>query len=208
MLSALRPPEQSSAPRYTSSSASAAHSRAPADPSELPPDRLHVEMEISPDSQVLLYGPMLRALLAIKVCGTAQPGTSPSAELLPELVLLFFPQENYFGEDDMYTDFEEAVSSPVLSTATSSGLGWMDDGEQKDGSDAHPLDLRPWDITVLINLYKVHGRLPVVSNVPVRLCTKFCSDFCNMNAIRRSILPALQQRRSRRPVWLPGAALL
>lgn len=77
-----------------------------------------------------------------------------------------FPQENYFGEDDMYTDFEEAVSSPVLSTATSSGLGWsplgMEDSEQKDKSNIHPLDLRPWDITVLINLYKVHGRLPMV----------------------------------------------
>lgn len=66
----------------------------------------------------------------------------------------------------MYTDFEEAVSSPVLSTSTSSGLGWsplgVEDSEQKDGSDLHPLDLRPWDITVLINLYKVHGRLPMV----------------------------------------------
>lgn len=78
------------------------------------------------------------------------------------------PQENYFGEDDMYTDFEEAVSSPVLSTSTS-GLGWsplgMEDSEQKESSDIHPLDLRPWDITVLINLYKVHGRLPVVGFV-------------------------------------------
>nr|XP_020464363.1 uncharacterized protein KIAA1109 homolog isoform X3 [Monopterus albus] len=144
MLSALRPPEHTSVPhnvppRYTSTSASAAHNRLPADPSELPPDRLHVEMEISPDSQIILYGPLLRALISIK--------------------------ENYFGEDDMYTDFEEAVSSPVLSTSTSSGLGWsslgMEDSEQKEASDIHPLDLRPWDITVLINLYKVHGRLPV-----------------------------------------------
>lgn len=65
----------------------------------------------------------------------------------------------------MYTDFEEAVSSPVMSMSTSSGLGWsplgMEDSEQKESS-IHPLDLRPWDITVLINLYKVHGRLPVV----------------------------------------------
>ncbi|KAM7376688.1 hypothetical protein PAMP_006401 [Pampus punctatissimus] len=142
MLSALRPPEHSSVshnapPRYTSTSAT--HSRVPTDPSELPPDRLHVEMEMSPDSQIILYGPMLRALISIK--------------------------ENYFGEDDMYTDFEEAVSSPVLSTSTSSGLGWsplgMEDSEQKGTSDIHPLDLRPWDITVLINLYKVHGRLPM-----------------------------------------------
>nr|XP_033498960.1 transmembrane protein KIAA1109 homolog [Epinephelus lanceolatus] len=144
MLSALRPPEHApvhhnAPPRYTSTSASAAHSRVPTDPSELPPDRLHVEMEMSPDSQILLYGPLLRALISIK--------------------------ENYFGEDDMYTDFEEAVSSPVLSTSTSSGLGWsplgMEDSEQKEGSNIHPLDLRPWDITVLINLYKVHGRLPM-----------------------------------------------
>uniref|UniRef100_A0A3P8TGX1 KIAA1109 n=1 Tax=Amphiprion percula TaxID=161767 RepID=A0A3P8TGX1_AMPPE len=144
MLSALRPPEHTSVPhnappRYTSTSASAAHSRAPTDPSELPPDRLHVEMEMSPDSQIMLYGPLLRALISIK--------------------------ENYFGEDDMYTDFEEAVSSPVLSTSTSSGLGWsplgMEDSEHKDTSNIHPLDLRPWDITVLINLYKVHGRLPM-----------------------------------------------
>lgn len=80
--------------------------------------------------------------------------------------MVVLPQENYFGEDDMYTDFEEAVTSPVLSTSTSSGLGWsplvMDGSEQKDNSNIHPLDLRPWDITVLINLYKVHGRLPMV----------------------------------------------
>nr|XP_061781040.1 bridge-like lipid transfer protein family member 1 isoform X3 [Nerophis lumbriciformis] len=140
MLSALRPPEHTSAhhihPHYTS--ASAGHSRKPTDPSELPPDRLHVEMEMSPDSQILLYGPLLRALIAIK--------------------------ENYFGEDDMYTDFETTVSSPVLSTS-SSGLGWsplgMEDSGHKDTSDIHPLDLRPWDITVYINLYKVHGRLPM-----------------------------------------------
>lgn len=72
MLSALRPPEHTSVPhnaqsRYTSTSASATHSRAPTDPSELPPDRLHVEMEMSPDSQIILYGPLLRALISIKV---------------------------------------------------------------------------------------------------------------------------------------------
>ncbi|KAG7510694.1 hypothetical protein JOB18_028724 [Solea senegalensis] len=143
MLSALRPPEHTSVPhnappRFNTSS-SAAHGRLPTDPSELPPDRLHVEMEMSPDSQIILYGPLLRALISIK--------------------------ENYFGEDDMYTDFEEVVSSPVLSTSTSSGLGWsplgMEGGECKETSDLHPLDLRPWDITVLINLYKVHGRLPI-----------------------------------------------
>ena len=75
------------------------------------------------------------------------------------------PQENYFGEDDMYTDFEEAVSSPVLSLATSSGLGWsplgIEDSDRREAA-IHPLALRPWDITVLINLYKVHGRLPMV----------------------------------------------
>lgn len=71
MLSALRPPEHTSLPhnappRYTSAS-SAARSRVPTDPSELPPDRLHVEMEMSPDSQIILYGPLLRALISIKV---------------------------------------------------------------------------------------------------------------------------------------------
>ncbi|XP_056152226.1 bridge-like lipid transfer protein family member 1 [Lampris incognitus] len=144
MLSALRPPENISGPHrtplpYTSQCPAAAHSRVSTDPSELPPDRLHVEMEMSPDSQIILYGPMLRALVSIK--------------------------ENYFGEDDMYTDFEEAVSSPVLSMSTSSGLGWsplgMEDSERQENSNIHPLDLRPWDITVLINLYKVHGRLPM-----------------------------------------------
>lgn len=66
ILSALRPPEHTNAPpRYTSTSA--AHSRVPTDPSELPPDRLHVEMEMSPDSQIILYGPLLRALISIKV---------------------------------------------------------------------------------------------------------------------------------------------
>lgn len=70
MLSALRPPEHATAPpRYTSASASAAHPRLPTDPSELPPDRLHVEMEMSPDSQIVLYGPLLRALISIKVRG-------------------------------------------------------------------------------------------------------------------------------------------
>ncbi|XP_030213365.1 bridge-like lipid transfer protein family member 1 isoform X7 [Gadus morhua] len=143
MLSSLRPPEHTPlphrAPLRSDGFSSANHSRPAADPSELPPDRLHVEMEMSPDSQILLYGPLLRALVAIK--------------------------ENYFGEDDMYTDFEETVSSPVLSTCTSSGLGWsplgMEDGERREASSVHPLHLRPWDITVLINLYKVHGRLPM-----------------------------------------------
>ncbi|XP_076830292.1 bridge-like lipid transfer protein family member 1 isoform X4 [Brachyhypopomus gauderio] len=109
--------------------------RAPTDPSLLPPDRLHVEMELSPDSHVILYGPLLRALLAIK--------------------------ENYFGEDDMYTDFEESLSSPVLSSCSSSS-GWTGVGlEEVNHKDTpHPLSLRPWDITVLVNVHKVHGRLP------------------------------------------------
>lgn len=64
MLSALRPPEHTS---VAHTSASAPHSRATTDPSELPPDRLHVEMEMSPDSQIILYGPLLRALISIKV---------------------------------------------------------------------------------------------------------------------------------------------
>lgn len=88
-----------------------------------------------------------------------------------------FTQENYFGEDDMYTDFEEALSSPVLSTTTSSGLGWsplgMEDTEHTETSAIHPLDLRPWDITVLINLYKVHGRLPIVRVMRQRCIKKW-----------------------------------
>ncbi|XP_067277795.1 bridge-like lipid transfer protein family member 1 isoform X3 [Pseudorasbora parva] len=127
MLSALRPPELAPPvpppPRISS------------DPSLLPPDRLHVEMELSPDSHITLYGPLLRALVSIK--------------------------ENYFGEDDMYTDFEESLSSPVLSSCSSSS-GWTRVGlEENRSKDApHPLSLRPWDITVLVNLHKVHGRLP------------------------------------------------
>ncbi|XP_059422384.1 bridge-like lipid transfer protein family member 1 isoform X3 [Carassius carassius] len=127
MLSALRPPEHSRPlpppPRISS------------DPSLLPPDRLHVEMELSPESHVTLYGPLLRALVSIK--------------------------ENYFGEDDMYTDFEESLSSPVLSSCSSSS-GWPGVGleESRSKDTPHPLSLRPWDITVLINLHKVHGRLP------------------------------------------------
>lgn len=77
----------------------------------------------------------------------------------------------------MYTDFEEAVSSPVLSTSTSSGLGWsplgMEDSQHKETSDIHPLDLRPWDITVYINLYKVHGRLPMVKRVTANSVKRF-----------------------------------
>lgn len=85
-------------------------------------------------------------------------------------LLLKYLQENYFGEDDMYMDFEEAVSSPVLSLSTSSSSGWTGvgvDSDKKENESStksiHPLALRPWDITVLVNLYKVHGRLPVVS---------------------------------------------
>ncbi|XP_065153130.1 bridge-like lipid transfer protein family member 1 isoform X4 [Paramisgurnus dabryanus] len=127
MLSALRPPElvppTPPPPRVSS------------DPSLLPPDRLHVEMELSSDSHITLYGPLLRALVSIK--------------------------ENYFGEDDMYTDFEESLSSPVMSSCSSS-FGWPGGGlEEKGPKDTpHPLSLRPWDITVLINLHKIHGRLP------------------------------------------------
>lgn len=66
----------------------------------------------------------------------------------------------------MYTDFEESLSSPVLSLCSSSS-GWTGVGlEERTHKDApHPLSLRPWDITVLINLHKVHGRLPTVSKI-------------------------------------------
>ena len=70
MLSVLRPPEHAPSPHPAPSpypAASAPNSRVPMDPSELPPDRLHVEMEMSPDSQIVLYGPLLRALVSIKV---------------------------------------------------------------------------------------------------------------------------------------------
>ncbi|MFT7806383.1 uncharacterized protein KIAA1109 homolog isoform X8 [Arapaima gigas] len=124
-LSVLRPP-----------SLAATSQSSKVDPSELPPDCLRVEMELSPDSQLILYGPMLKALISIK--------------------------ENYFGADDMYTDFEEVVSSPVLSRSASSGSGWTALGvPESEGRHVQPQTLRPWDITVLINLYKVHGRLPV-----------------------------------------------
>ncbi|XP_058048399.1 bridge-like lipid transfer protein family member 1 isoform X4 [Ahaetulla prasina] len=138
ILSAQRP-SQKMADRGTSPSAS---SRLPIDPSELPPDKLRVELEVSPDSQITLYGPLLKAFLSIK--------------------------ENYFGEDDMYTDFEEVISSPVLSMSTSSSSGWTAVGVDADKKErdtslkqVNPLTLRPWDITVLVNVFKVHGRLPV-----------------------------------------------
>ncbi|XP_041436679.1 KIAA1109 L homeolog isoform X7 [Xenopus laevis] len=138
MLSMLRP--QRTSERAMSSPTT--YTRPAVDPSELPPDKLHVELELSPDSQIIFYGPLLRAFLAIK--------------------------ENYFGEDDMYTDFEEEISSPVLSMSTSSSSGWTAVGVDSDRKDpdatnksVHPLTLRPWDITVLVNLYKVHAKLPV-----------------------------------------------
>ncbi|XP_041120867.1 transmembrane protein KIAA1109-like isoform X6 [Polyodon spathula] len=140
MHSVLRPSQK---PEDRIASSPNQTNRFPLDPSELPPDRVHIELELSPDSQITLYGPMLKALLSIK--------------------------ENYFGEDDMYTDFEEAVSSPAMLLSTFSSSGWttvgVEDRDKKDNENGtkqiHPLTLRPWDITVLINLYKVHGRLPV-----------------------------------------------
>ncbi|XP_069098559.1 bridge-like lipid transfer protein family member 1 isoform X3 [Pleurodeles waltl] len=139
MLSILRPSQKSSEKVIASPVTSA---RVLVDPSELPPDKLHVELELSPDSQITLYGPLLHAFLSIK--------------------------ENYFGEDDMYTDFEEVISSPVLSMSTSSSSGWTAIGVENYKKEmetaartVHPLSLRPWEISVLINIYKVHGRLPV-----------------------------------------------
>ncbi|XP_053786566.1 bridge-like lipid transfer protein family member 1 isoform X6 [Desmodus rotundus] len=157
MLSVLRPSQRTS-DRVVS--APCTSSRPPVDPSELPPDRLHVEMELSPDSQITLYGPLLNAFLCIK--------------------------ENYFGEDDMYMDFEEVISSPVLSLSTSSSSGWtavgMEGDRKENGSAAkavHPLSLRPWDITVLVNLHKVHGRLPVHGTADGPACpTAFLERLC------------------------------
>ncbi|XP_028932278.1 transmembrane protein KIAA1109 homolog isoform X4 [Ornithorhynchus anatinus] len=157
MLSVLRP-SQKAVDRTLSSPTTS--SRLAIDPSELPPDKLHVEMELSPDSQITLYGPLLNAFLSIK--------------------------ENYFGEDDMYTDFEEIISSPVLSMSTSSSSGWTAvgvDNEKKDNESSskpvHPLSLRPWDITVLVNLYKVHGRLPVHGSTDSPECpTAFLERLC------------------------------
>ncbi|XP_043529975.1 transmembrane protein KIAA1109 homolog isoform X5 [Chiloscyllium plagiosum] len=131
------------------------------DPSELAPDKLHVELEMSPDSQIILYGPLLKALLSIK--------------------------ENYFGEDDMYTDFEEVATSPVLSLSTSSSSGWAAVGVEENekieaengGKQIHPLTLRPWDISVLINLCKVHGKLPVHCSSDGAECpTAFLERLC------------------------------
>lgn len=72
----------------------------------------------------------------------------------------------------MYTDFEDITSSPVLSMATSSSSGWTAVAMENDKRDhdlasklIHPLTLRPWDITVLLNVYKVHAKLPVVSRI-------------------------------------------
>ncbi|ELW62631.1 hypothetical protein TREES_T100015065 [Tupaia chinensis] len=157
MLSVLRPSQKPSERVVASPSTS---SRPPIDPSELPPDKLHVEMELSPDSQITLYGPLLNAFLCIK--------------------------ENYFGEDDMYMDFEEVISSPVLSLSTSSSSGWtavgMENERKENESSAksiHPLTLRPWDITVLVNLYKVHGRLPVHGTTDGPECpTAFLERLC------------------------------
>lgn len=64
MLSVLRPAQKTSERVVSSPSTSP---RPPVDPSELPPDKLHVEMELSPDSQITLYGPLLNAFLCIKV---------------------------------------------------------------------------------------------------------------------------------------------
>ncbi|XP_006866349.1 PREDICTED: uncharacterized protein KIAA1109 homolog [Chrysochloris asiatica] len=157
MLSVLRPSQKTTDRAVSSPSTS---SRPPVDPSELPPDKLHVEMELSPDSQITLYGPLLNAFLCIK--------------------------ENYFGEDDMYMDFEEIISSPVLSLSTSSSSGWtavgMENDKKENESSAksiHPLSLRPWDITVLVNLYKVHGRLPVHGTTDGHECpTAFLERLC------------------------------
>ncbi|XP_036914479.1 transmembrane protein KIAA1109 homolog isoform X1 [Sturnira hondurensis] len=157
MLSVLRPSQRTS---DRAASAPSTSSRPPVDPSELPPDRLHVEMELSPDSQITLYGPLLNAFLCIK--------------------------ENYFGEDDMYMDFEEVVSSPVLSLSTSSSSGWtavgMEGDRRENGSAAkavHPLSLRPWDITVRVNLHRVHGRLPVHGTADGPECpTAFLERLC------------------------------
>nr|XP_023416125.1 uncharacterized protein KIAA1109 homolog [Cavia porcellus] len=96
------------------------------------------------------------------------------------------PWENYFGEDDMYMDFEEVISSPVLSLSTSSSSGWtavgMENDKKENESSAksiHPLTLRPWDITVLVNLYKVHGRLPVHGTTDGPDCpTAFLERLC------------------------------
>ncbi|KAM4709465.1 bridge-like lipid transfer protein family member 1 [Discoglossus pictus] len=157
MLSMLRPSQKTTEKVMSSPTAS---SRPAVDPSELPPDRLHVELELSPDSQVNLYGPLLNAFLSIK--------------------------ENYFGEDDMYTDFEEVISSPVLSMSTSSSSGWTTVGVDNNKKDhdptqepIHPLTLRPWDITVLVNLYKIHAKLPVhCSNDGPDCPTAFMERLC------------------------------
>uniref|UniRef100_H0VH78 Bridge-like lipid transfer protein family member 1 n=1 Tax=Cavia porcellus TaxID=10141 RepID=H0VH78_CAVPO len=98
----------------------------------------------------------------------------------------FSLRENYFGEDDMYMDFEEVISSPVLSLSTSSSSGWtavgMENDKKENESSAksiHPLTLRPWDITVLVNLYKVHGRLPVHGTTDGPDCpTAFLERLC------------------------------
>lgn len=85
----------------------------------------------------------------------------------------------------MYTDFEESLSSPVLSSCSSSS-GWTGVGlvESCHKDTPNPLSQRPWDITVLINLHKIHGRLPTVRERPARYYkTEFlrlCHDYSFM----------------------------
>ncbi|KAG8228088.1 hypothetical protein J437_LFUL000087, partial [Ladona fulva] len=107
------------------------------DPTTLPPDKVSLELELSP-SVLLLYGSWLRNFMHLK--------------------------ENIFGDDQTFTDMQQSHSATVGSTSGGSvgpgGTGRMsDDDEDEKQTQFDPRLYRPLEVAVSVTLHDVRAHL-------------------------------------------------
>nr|XP_026696686.1 transmembrane protein KIAA1109 [Ciona intestinalis] len=97
------------------------------DPTSMESDEIRIDLEMTPGSTLYLYGSLLDLFLAIK--------------------------ENYFGCDDMYTDFASPPSGSVIEDKTTC-----------QSTDVNLLQYRPLQVTLDVNLHDINGVLPIHYN--------------------------------------------
>ncbi|KAL5011394.1 hypothetical protein ScPMuIL_009945, partial [Solemya velum] len=104
------------------------------DPSTMEADVISVELEVAP-SVLCLYGSLLRNFLHVK--------------------------ENYLGENQIYRDFQDMVSSPK---EVEVGIGPFS-GSDVETAPFDARDYRPFSVTVSVTLHDIQGHLVKVSSL-------------------------------------------
>ncbi|XP_065930911.1 bridge-like lipid transfer protein family member 1 isoform X5 [Magallana gigas] len=117
------------------------------DPGEMDSDLIAVELEVAP-SMLCVYGSLLRNFLHVK--------------------------ENYLGEDQKFTDFEDANQTP-----RKSGQGNLGPLSEEKYSQPKPFDeryYRPFAVTVSVAIHEIHGHLVKNCNMDDLPCPSIMLD--------------------------------